>query len=85
AVSTASGKIYLSLDIDVIDPSEAPAVGTPEAGGLSFRKLELVLTDLMLTLRPVAVDVMEFSPPNDISDVTTVKVARLLLHLSSLL
>ncbi|MFN3804353.1 MAG: arginase family protein [Pyrobaculum sp.] len=84
AVSTASGRIYLSVDIDVMDPSEAPAVGTPEAGGLSFRKLELVLTDLMLTLRPVAVDVMEFSPPNDVSDVTAVKVARLLLHLSSL-
>jgi agmatinase len=85
AVSTASGRVYLSLDIDVLDPSEAPGVGTPEAGGLTYRKLEYLLADLILTLRPVAVDVMEYSPPNDVSDVTAVKVVRLIMHIAAVL
>ncbi|ABP51374.1 MULTISPECIES: agmatinase [Pyrobaculum] len=85
AVSTASGRVYLSLDIDVLDPSEAPGVGTPEAGGLTFKKLEYLLTDLMLALKPVAVDIVEYSPPNDVSDITATKVARLLMHMASLL
>ncbi|MGB9703933.1 MAG: agmatinase family protein [Pyrobaculum sp.] len=85
AVSTASGRVYLTLDIDVLDPSEAPGVGTPEAGGLSFRKLEYLLADLILTLRPAAVDIMEYSPPNDVSDITATKVVRLLLHVASML
>jgi agmatinase len=85
AVSTASGRVYLSLDIDVLDPSEAPGVGTPEAGGLTYRKLEYLLADLILTLRPVAVDVMEYSPPNDVSDITAVKVVRLIMHIAAVL
>lgn len=85
AISTVSGRVYLSLDIDVLDPSEAPGVGTPEAGGLSFRKLEYLLADLILTLKPVAVDIMEYSPPYDVSDVTAVKVIRLLMHIATLL
>jgi len=85
AVSTASGRVYLSLDIDVLDPSEAPGVGTPEAGGLPFRKLEYLLADLMLTLKPAAVDVMEYSPPNDVSDVTATKVVRTIMHMAALL
>ena len=85
AVSTASGRVYLSLDIDVLDPSEAPGVGTPEAGGLTYRKLEYLLADLILTLRPVAVDIMEYSPPNDVSDITAVKVVRLIMHIAAML
>jgi agmatinase len=85
AVSTASGRVYLSLDIDVLDPSEAPGVGTPEAGGLPFRKLEYLLADLMLTLKPVAVDIMEYSPPNDVSDVTATKVVRTIMHMAAYL
>jgi len=85
AVATVSGRVYLSLDIDVLDPSEAPGVGTPEAGGLSFRKLELLLADLLLSLKPIAVDVMEYSPPFDVSDITATKVVRILMLISSLL
>ncbi|ACB40356.1 agmatinase family protein [Pyrobaculum neutrophilum] len=85
AVSTASGRVYLSLDIDVLDPSEAPGVGTPEAGGLSYRKLEYLLADLILSLKPAAVDIMEYSPPNDVSDITAVKAVRLIMHMASLL
>ncbi|AAL64069.1 agmatinase family protein [Pyrobaculum aerophilum] len=85
ALSTASGRAYVSLDIDVLDPAEAPGVGTPEAGGLSFKKLEYLLTDVLMTLKPVAVDIMEYSPPNDVSDITATKVVRILMHMASLL
>lgn len=85
AISTASGRVYVSLDIDVMDPSEAPGVGTPEAGGLSFQKLEALLIDVLLALRPAAMDIMEYSPPNDVSDITATKVARLIFTATSLL
>ncbi len=83
AVSTVSGSVYLSIDVDVLDPAEAPGVGTPEAGGIDYRTLEMLLIDLTLTLKPRALDIVEFSPPNDVSDITAVKVARLLFHAST--
>jgi agmatinase len=52
---------------------------------LTYRKLEYLLADLILTLRPVAVDIMEYSPPNDVSDITAVKVARLIMHIAAML
>lgn len=85
ALATASGRTYLSVDVDVLDPSEAPGVGTPEAGGISYKKLELLLTDLILALKPVAVDIVEYSPPNDVSDITATKVVGLLMHVAALL
>lgn len=84
ALSTASGRIYVSLDVDVLDPAEAPGVGTPEAGGMAYGLLEKIYIDVLLALRPRAVDIVEYSPPNDVSDVTAVKVARLLLTAASL-
>ncbi|MEM0369247.1 MAG: arginase family protein [Pyrobaculum sp.] len=85
ALSTVSGRVYLSLDIDVLDPAEAPGVGTPEAGGLSYKKLETLIADVMANTKPVAVDIMEYSPPNDVADITAVKIVRLMLHMASLL
>lgn len=79
ALSTASGRAYVSLDVDVMDPAEAPGVGTPEAGGMTYSLLEKIYIDVLLSLKPRAVDLVEYSPPNDLSDMTGVKVARLLL------
>lgn len=79
ALSTASGTTYVSLDLDVMDPSEFPAVGTPEAGGLSFRDLEGIYIDVLLSVKPAAVDLMEYSPPYDPSDIGAVKAVRLML------
>ena len=56
-------KLYISIDLDVLDPSEAPAVGTPEPGGLSFRELTEVLFSATGACHElVGFDVVEAAP-----------------------
>ncbi|MEL9991014.1 MAG: arginase family protein [Thermoproteus sp.] len=85
ALSTATRPAYVSLDVDVMDPSEFPAVGTPEAGGLAFRELEGIYVDALLSVKPASVDVMEYSPPNDVADIGAVKAVRLVLTATKIL
>jgi agmatinase len=64
------GNVYVSLDIDVADPSCAPGTGAPVAGGLSSRQL-LELTRGLLTRLPVrALDIVEIAPALDPSGIT---------------
>lgn len=81
AKSIANKPIYLSIDIDVLDPSEMPGTGTPEAGGISFKELlDSVLT--LLDCNIVGADITELSPPCDpdgISSITACKLLRELL------
>ena len=63
--------IYLSFDIDAIDPSFAPGTGTPEAFGLSSIYVNNLINDLIKNL-PIAVwDIVEIAPPLDINDITS--------------
>jgi agmatinase len=63
--------VYLTLDIDGLDPAYAPGTGTPEGGGLSTRDL-LELVRMVLQRLPVqALDVVEVAPPLDHSDITS--------------
>ncbi|MDD3927850.1 MAG: agmatinase family protein, partial [bacterium] len=55
--------IYLTVDIDVLDPSEMPAVGTPEPGGLRWYELLAILRTITETGRVTAVDIVELCPP----------------------
>lgn len=64
-------KIYITLDIDVLDPAFAPGTGTPEAGGLSTRELMELVREMVLTLPVEVVDIVEVSPPLDTSDITS--------------
>ncbi|AOY75995.1 agmatinase [Clostridium formicaceticum] len=64
-------KLYITLDIDVLDPAFAPGTGTPEAGGLSTRELMEVVREIILTLPVAVVDVVEVAPPLDTSDITS--------------
>lgn len=70
--------VYLSLDIDVLDPACAPGVGNPVPGGLSSRQLiELVQA---LDVEVVGMDLVEVNPLLDRSNVTSVAAARLVLE-----
>ena len=68
--------VYVSVDIDVLDPAFAPATGTPEAGGLTSRELLGILRGLQ-PLRIVGADVVEVSPAYDHAEVTAVAAANL--------
>lgn len=63
-------RLYLSVDIDVLDPAFAPGVGCPESGGLSSRELLEVLRQLVLELPVEAMDLVEYSPSLDCSNIT---------------
>jgi len=68
--------VYLSIDVDVLDPAYAPGTGCPEPGGVSFSELEDFLHGLA-DLSVVALDVVEVSPRLDPSGATAVSAAKL--------
>ncbi len=72
-----SRPVYLTLDIDVLDPAFAPGTGTPEAGGVTSRDLFQALLDLA-SLQVVGFDMVEISPPYDTADNTSVLGAKIL-------
>ena len=76
--------VYVSVDIDVLDPAHAPGTGTPEAGGLTSREL----LSLVRGLRPAAVvgaDVVEVSPAYDHAEITAIAAAHVLYDLVTLM
>jgi agmatinase len=62
--------VYLSLDIDCLDPAFAPGTGTPEPGGLSSAQV-LTLLEEWADLPFVGMDCVEVSPPFDHADLTS--------------
>jgi agmatinase len=68
--------VYVSIDIDVLDPAHAPGTGCPEPGGVTFRELAAFLYGLQ-GLRVVALDVMEVSPNLDAANITAAAAAKL--------
>jgi agmatinase len=70
--------IYLTLDIDCLDPAFAPGTGTPEAGGLTSRQLLEFLRIIFEKLPIRAMDIVEVSPPLDYSDITTVAALKVI-------
>ena len=75
--------LYISVDIDVIDPGLAPGTGTPEAGGLLSRELLSVLRGLA-GLGIVAADVVEVAPAYDHAEVTAIAAAHVVYELLAL-
>jgi len=74
----SAASVYVTIDIDVLDPAFAPGTGTPEAGGLSTRDLLRILRLAFEHLPIRALDVVEVSPPLDASDITSFAVVKLL-------
>jgi agmatinase len=68
--------VYVSIDIDVLDPAHAPGTGCPEPGGVTFRELAAFLHSLE-GLNVVAIDVMEVSPGLDPANITAAAAAKL--------
>lgn len=73
--------VYLTLDIDVLDPAYAPGTGTPVAGGLTSRELIEIFKGIIKTLPIKAMDVVEVSPPLDVNNITSWAALRIIHEL----
>jgi guanidinobutyrase / D-arginase len=76
--------VYVSVDIDVLDPAHAPGTGTPEAGGLTSREL-LALVRGLRPARIVGGDVVEVSPAYDHAEITSIAAAHVLYDLVTIM
>lgn len=79
AVDECDG-VFLSVDVDVVDPGMAPGTGTPEPGGLTTRQLLDAVRRCCYELPVVGVDVVEVAPPYDSADVTAYLGNRVVLE-----
>jgi agmatinase len=76
--------LYVSVDIDVLDPAHAPGTGTPEAGGLTSREL-LALVRGLDRLSIVGADVVEVAPAYDHAEITAIAAAHVMYDLVTLM
>ena len=78
------GPVYVSVDIDVLDPAHAPGTGTPEAGGLTSRELLNTLRGLV-GLNVVGADIVEVAPAYDHAEITGIAASHVGYELLSVL
>ena len=79
AVAAVKGRpVYLTIDLDVLDPSVFPGTGTPEAGGVTFIELMKAALSVIHGCRIVACEMVELSPPLDASGASTATALKLL-------
>ena len=75
--------VFLSVDVDVVDPGLAPGTGTPEPGGLTSRQLLDAVRRIAMSVPVAGVDVVEVSPPYDSAEVTAYLGNRVVLEVLS--
>ncbi len=72
--------VFLSVDVDVVDPGMAPGTGTPEPGGLTGRQLLDAVRRIAMELPVAGVDVVEVAPPYDHAEITAFLANRIVLE-----
>ncbi|HKV87764.1 MAG TPA: agmatinase [Candidatus Dormibacteraeota bacterium] len=75
--------VFVSVDLDVVDPGMAPGTGTPEPGGITGRQLLDAVRRIGIELPVVGVDVVEVAPAYDSADITAFLANRVVLELLS--
>jgi agmatinase len=75
--------VFLSVDVDVVDPGMAPGTGTPEPGGLTGRQLLDAVRRIAMQMPLAGIDVVEVSPPYDHAEVTAFLGNRVVLEVLS--
>jgi agmatinase len=78
-IPQVNGPIYISFDMDVLDPAFAPGVSHPEAGGISTREVISIIQQLPGPI--IGADIVEFNPGRDQSGITAVAGAKLMKEL----
>jgi agmatinase len=72
--------VFLSVDVDVVDPGSAPGTGTPEPGGLTARQLLDSVRRVAMELPLAGMDIVEVAPPYDHAEVTAYLANRVVLE-----
>ncbi|MDD3264103.1 MAG: arginase family protein, partial [Candidatus Nanoarchaeia archaeon] len=80
-IEKKENKIYLSLDIDVVDPIEAIGTGYIEHGGMSSREIIYFIQKIKETKKIQMIDLVEINPQKDINDITSKLGAKLVTEL----
>jgi arginase len=81
AVPTLEGPLYISVDLDGIDPSEAPGVAHPEPGGLRLREVLAIIQNQHAPI--VGADIVELNPGRDVNSVTAILAAKLVREIAA--
>lgn len=79
AASTGTAGFHLSLDMDSVDPAEAPGVGTPVPGGLTYREAHLAMELIGDSGRMTSAEVVEVNPVMDVANKTALLAVELLM------
>lgn len=77
--------LFLSVDVDALDPAFAPGTGTPEPGGMTSRELLFAVRKLVLARGLAGMEIVEVSPPYDSSNITATVAHRVVLEALSAL
>jgi agmatinase len=72
--------VFLSVDVDVVDPGMAPGTGTPEPGGLTSRELLDAVRRIAMEVPLAGIDVVEVAPPYDHAEITAFLANRVVLE-----
>jgi agmatinase len=75
----SGGRVYVTIDVDGLDPSCAPGTLWPAPGGLTFAQLSRLLRSVLARSEPAGVDICEFAPARDPQGHTALMAARLLM------
>jgi agmatinase len=75
---TSGSNVYISVDLDCLDPAFAPGVSVPSPGGLSAVDLIYLLNKVISTGNVVAIDIVELAPDYDINGSTAMLAARIM-------
>ena len=80
-VPILDGPLYISVDLDGIDPSEAPGVAHPEPGGLTVREVLSIIAKQRAHI--VGADIVELNPARDVNDITAIVAAKLVREIAA--
>jgi agmatinase len=75
------GRYYLTVDMDGMDPSVAPAVNAPAPGGVTFLQARAIIHGLVRKGRVVGMDVVEITPKHDVNRITCITAGRLIVNM----
>lgn len=75
------GRYYLTVDLDAFEPSVAPGVAAPCAGGMTFLQARTLIRGLVRKGRVVGMDVVEITPATDVNQITCITAGRLIVNL----